>query len=280
MKQIQILIDKNKFSLLVFFSSLFVFISLAGTRLFFSDEGVIIDQFFNLIHGSLALKFAKISMVKGVFILVGNNLYGIFSYSLLILSVPVYYLFSIIDFLFGVHLFLLLIWACCGSIIIYLVAKIWKSKFAGSLGSLMILMLMAINVHLFKPIYFSRWGELLSIEFTNILICAFLVLIIYLFFKELFGNKIGLFASFFAIMATPISFYAITLKHHSLSLFLTVLAFYFFFKYIKKNKIYLSTLLIFWQACASGFESWMAQYFYLQYLLPIYYFSNADRDIY
>jgi 4-amino-4-deoxy-L-arabinose transferase-like glycosyltransferase len=238
MKKIYRFIDKNKFPLLVFFSSLFIFISLAGTRLFFSDEGVILDQFFNLIHGSLALKFAKINTVKGVFILVGNNLYGIFSYSLLLLSVPVYFLLSIIDLLFGVHLFLLLIWAFCGGIIVYLIAKIRQSKFAGSLGSLMIFMLLAINLYLFKPIYFPKWGELLSIEFTNILISAFLVLIIYLFFKELFGNKIGLFASFFVIIATPISFYAITLKHHSLSLFLTVLAFYCFFKYIgnKQNK--------------------------------------------
>jgi hypothetical protein len=235
-KKIYRFIDKNKFPLLIFFSSLFVFISFAGTRLFFSDEGVIIDQFFNLIHGSLALKFAKINTLKGVFILVGNNLYGIFSYSLLLLSVPVYYLLSIIDFLFGVHLFLLLIWAFCGGIIVYLVAKIRKSKFAGSFGSLVIFMLMAINLYLFKPIYFPKWGELLSIEFTNILISSFLVLIVYLFFKELFGNRIGLFASFFAIMATPISFYAITLKHHSLSLFLTVLAFYSFFKYIEKKQ--------------------------------------------
>ena len=239
-------IETNKFPLLVFFSSLFILISFAGTRLFFSDEGVILDQFNNLIHGSLALKFAKINTAKGGFILIGNNLYGVFSYSLLFLSLPAYYILSKIDILFGAHLFLLNIWAFCGGIVVFLAANIRKSKFAALFGYLAIFILMTINLYFFKPIYFPKWGELLSIEFTNILISALLVLIVYLFFKDLFGNRIGMFASIFIILATPISFYAITIKHHNLTLLLTVIAFYSFYKYIEKKQnkfIYLAYIL-------------------------------------
>ncbi len=194
------------------------------------------DQFYNLIHGSLALKIAKINTAEGAFLLVGNNLYGIFSYSLLFLSVTVYYILSKIEILYGAHLFLLQIWALSGGIIVYLGAKIRKLKFAGLLGLLAISILIPISLNSFKPIYFPKWGELISIEFTNILISALLILIIYLLFKELFGNRIGIFASFFVILATPISFYAITLKHHSLSVLLTLLAFYFFYKCINKKQ--------------------------------------------
>ena len=80
------------------------------------------------------------------------------------------------------------------------------------------------------------WGELLSIEFTNILLSSFLILFVYLLFRNFFGDKIAIFASFFIIFATPISFYAISLKHHALTLFLTVLAFFFFYKFIEKKE--------------------------------------------
>jgi 4-amino-4-deoxy-L-arabinose transferase-like glycosyltransferase len=94
-----------------------------------------------------------------------------------------------------------------------------------------------VNLPSFNPIYFPKWGEIISIEFTNILITSFLIVMIYFLFKKLFNTKIALFASLFIIFATPISFYAITLKHHSLALFLTVLAFYFFYKHQEKKDI-------------------------------------------
>src|SRR3989337_565577 len=127
-RKISEFIEKNKSPLLIFFSSLFIFISFAGTRLFFSDEGVILDQFYNLINGSLALKAAKIDTAKGIFITVGNNLYGKFSYSLLILSLPAYYILKTIDLLYGAHLFILQLWAVSGGVVVYLIAKIRNLK--------------------------------------------------------------------------------------------------------------------------------------------------------
>lgn len=238
--------ELNKIPLLVFFSSMFVFISLAGTRLFFSDEGIILDQFYNLINGSLALKIAKINVDKGIFMTIGNNLYGKFSYSLLILSLPTYYILKIIDSLYSAHLFILQLWAAIGGLVIFLLAKIRNMKHAVTWGIISYIILASTNLYFFKLIYFPKWGELLSIEFTNIIISSFLILIIYLFFKNFFSDKIALFASFFILFATPITFYAISLKHHSLALFLTLLSFYFFYKsYEKKDNkfIYLAYIL-------------------------------------
>lgn len=237
--------ESNKIPLLVFFSSMFVFISFAGTRLFLSDEGVILDQFYNLINGSLALKIAKINANNGMFITIGDNLYGKFSYSLLILSVPTYYIMKIIDSFYGAHLFILQLWAVSGSIVIFLIGKIRNLKHAILGGMVSYLILVTANLYFFKPIYFPKWGELMSIEFTNIMISSFLILIIYLFFKNFFSVKIALFASFFILFATPIPFYAISLKHHVLTLFLTLMSFYFFYKnYEKKDNkfIYLAYL--------------------------------------
>lgn len=238
--------ESNKIPLLVFFSSMFVFISLAGTRLFFSDEGIILDQFYNLINGSLALKIAKINVDKGIFMTIGNNLYGKFSYSLLILSLPTYYILKIMDSLYGAHLFILQLWAAIGGFIIFLLAKIRNMKHAIAWGMTSFIILLSANMYFFKPIYFPKWGELLSIEFTNIIISSFLILIIFLFFKKFFSEKIALFASLLILFATPIPFYAISLKHHSLTLLLTFLSFYFFYKSYerKDNKfIYLAYIL-------------------------------------
>lgn len=257
-KKIVKLIESNRIPLILFFISLFVFLSFAGTRMLFSDEGIIVSQFYNLIHGSLDLQTAKVNVESGIYITVENHLYGKFSYSLLILSLPVYFVLRSMDYLYGAHLFLLQIWALSGGISVYLLAKTWKIKNAASGGFISYIILMLVNLRSFDPIYFPKWGEIISIEFTNILISSFLVLMVYFLFRNLFNNKIAIFASLFVIFATPISFYSITLKHHSLALLLTVLAFYFFYKYQEKkeNKFiyfaYLLAGLCIWTRIAEG----------------------------
>lgn len=252
------LLETNKIPLFVFFSSMFLFISFAGTRLFLTDEAVILNQFYNLVYGSLSIETGKIKLLEGVYLLFNDHIYGKFSYSLLILSLPVYYILRSIEILYGAHLFLLQLWALCGGIIVYLIAKISKLKHAELLGAISYIILIGVNIPLFKPIYFPMWGELLSIEFTNILISSFLVLLVYFLFRNLFGDKAAIFASFFIIFATPISFYAISLKHHALTLFLTMLAFFFFNEYIRKKEdkfmyfAYMLAGLCVWTRVADG----------------------------
>lgn len=64
-KKINEFFELNQVTILVLLSSMFILFSFASTRLFFSDEGVIIDQFYNFINGSLALKIAKINVEIG-----------------------------------------------------------------------------------------------------------------------------------------------------------------------------------------------------------------------
>jgi len=236
-KKIVKLLESNQIPLILFFSSLFLVLSFAGTRMLFSDEGVIVSQFYNFIHGSLDLEVAKVNVEKGIYITVADHLYGKFSYSLLVLSLPAYFALKNIDLFYGAHLFLLQLWALSGGISVYLLAKTWKKKNAAFFGLASYLILIMINLRYFNPIYFPKWGEIISIEYTNILITSFLVMLVYFLFRKMFSNKIAVFASLFIIFATPISFYALTLKHHSLALFLSVLAFYFFYKYQEKNDI-------------------------------------------
>ncbi len=251
-------LNSYQYLILVFFSSMFILISFAGTRLFLSDEGVILDQFYNLIHGSLALEFAKINTSKGIFILIGDNLYGMFSYSILILSLPTYYLLGLIDHFYSAHLLLMQFWAFSGGIAVYLAGKIRKSKNAAIFGAGSFLLLIFANLFFLKPIYFPKWGEIISIQFTNILITSIAVVVVYLLFKNFFSNQIALFASFFIILATPVLIYAITLKHHSLALLLTLLTIYFFYRYNdkKENKFiylaYVSAGLCVWTRLIDG----------------------------
>jgi 4-amino-4-deoxy-L-arabinose transferase-like glycosyltransferase len=236
-KKLVKLLESNQIPLILFFSSLFIFLSFAGARMLFSDEGVIVSQFYNFIHGSLDLEVAKVNVEQGIYITVADHLYGKFSYSLLILSLPAYFALKNIDLFYGAHLFLLQIWALSGGISVYLLAKTWKFKNAVFGGFVSYLILIMVNLRYFNPIYFPKWGEIISIEFTNILITSFLVIVVYFLFKKMFSNKIALFASLFIIFATPISFYALTLKHHSLEVLLTILAFYFFYTYQEKKDL-------------------------------------------
>lgn len=257
-KIIQNLIKLDKISLLLLFCSVFILTSFSGTRLFFSDEGIILDQFYNLIHGSLALKTAKIDTAMGVLITVGNNLYGVFSYSLLFISLPAFYTLNYIESIYGAHLFILQLWALCGGIIAYLITIERKLKHEMIYGIIAYLILISSNLYFFEPIYFPKWGELLSIEMTNILISSILLLVVFLIFRQSFSQRIGIFAFFFVLLATPISFYAITLKHHSLTILLTILAFYFIYNYFikKENKFlyfaYISAGLCVWTRTLDG----------------------------
>jgi hypothetical protein len=252
------LLETNQIAIFMFFGSLFILTSFAGTRLFITDEGITLNQFYNFIHGSISIVNWKINTGEGVYLLFNDNIYGKFSYSLIILSMPFYYILKAIDSLYGAHLFLLQLWALSGGIAAYIIAKYRNIKYAELIGAVSYFILIAVNMYFFKPIYFPTWGELLSIEFTNILITSFLVLIVYPLFRNFFGNKIAIFASFFVIFATPISFYAITLKHHALSLLLTMLSFYFFYKYSEKkdNKFmyfaYVSASLCVWTRILDG----------------------------
>lgn len=229
------LLESNRMPILIFFSSLFIFLSLAGTRMLFSDEGIIVNQFYNFVHGSLDLKVAKVNVERGIYITVENQLYGRFSYSLLILSTPVYLFLKNLDLFYGAHLFLLQLWALSGGISVYLLAKNWKMKNSVLIGLISYFILILVNLRFFDPIYFPKWGEIISIEFTNILLTSFMVLLIYFLFRDIFSEKIGLFTSLFIMFATPIPFYALTLKHHTLAIFLTVMVFYLFYKYQEKR---------------------------------------------
>lgn len=195
-KKIFVSLESNKIPIFLFLSSMFIFLSFAGTRIFISDEGVILNQFYSLIHGSLSLDTGKINIIKGVYLFFDGHIYGKFSYSLLILSLPFYYILRAIEFLYGAHLFLLQLWALCGGILVYLIAKNRNLKHAELFGAISYIIMIGANIALFKPIYFPMWGELLSIEFTNILISSFLVLFVYLLFRNFFGDKIAMFTLF------------------------------------------------------------------------------------
>lgn len=227
-------LESNRLPLLVFFCSFFLFMSFGGTRLFISDEGLTINQFYNLVHGSLAITMAKIGVSKGMYFVIDKSLYVKFSYALPILSMPVYFLLRSIDPLYGAHLFLLQLWAMSAGVIVYLIAKCRGMKNALLPGILTYILLISVNLLFFRPISFPVWGEVLSIELTNIIISSFLVLVAFLLFRDIFSLKVALLASFFILLATPVSFYAITLKLHNLAVLLTLLSFYFFYKYYKK----------------------------------------------
>jgi len=147
---------------------------------------------------------------------------------------------------------LMQLWAISGGIIVYLAAKNMEQQECCYCRIGFIYYLISYQFALFWADIFSKMGEVISIESTNILISSFLVLAVYFLFRDMFSPKIAIFASFFTIFATPISFYSITLKHHSLTVLLTLLAFYCFYKYQEKRIISSFIMLMPSLAWASG----------------------------
>jgi len=151
---------------------------------------------------------------------IGNNLYGKFSYSLLILSLPTYYILKIIDSLYGAHVFYSAIMGAIARFVVFLMAKIRNMKHQLAWGIISFIIRYQPTGYFFKPIYFPKWGNCYPLNLLILYLLSFSILIIYMFFKNFFSDKIALFASLLFCLRTAIAFYAISLKHHILTLFL------------------------------------------------------------
>lgn len=210
------------FLTLLIFSLLMIFMSNA---LILNDEMLIILQVQSVGSGFEIHPEKLISYQGTPWVNYGGKIYAPFSYFVPFLAFPIY---SLLIFLKN-HIFpdILFFLVPC-FILLYLSLEYRKYRFLTSLFLL-------ANLLTFKPIYrFEDWGCLYSIQLVNIILTSLAAVIFYKILRQRVSSETALISVMLFIFATPVAYWTLTAKSHSLSLFLILMSIYSLHKHLEK----------------------------------------------
>lgn len=234
------MVDKNiknknfildNWSIILFLTALIFLISMWDVHIFFQDEKPMVNSLVNLEYGSLTLDNIKIPLGASNYFEIGDKIYLADTYAVPILAFPVYILLYIISLFIDIALFFIIFWSTLVILWGYSIAKKFNNRNVLKLCIGASIFFLIINLILYKPISFEAWGELVSMQFFNVIITSIALVLMFQLFKAIFNERVGIFAALIFLFATPYSFWGVGVKDHALSVFLVSACFFFFHKY-------------------------------------------------
>lgn len=232
--------QKSAFLLIIFCISVILSISFGYPRIFLNDEWISANQLNHLINGENLLYGYEPYGDSGY----ANSHGYILSYTLAlpIVSIPAYLIFTA----FGDHfrLFVNILWL--GLIFLtLLIIHGYFPKYAfyknipwtyGVFGSSLVLFIM--NMWLYKPFLINEYPEMAAITFTNSILFAGSMVLVFLIFQKIFQNNwwsvLGVVS---VISGSSFLFWSEVGKDHILTLFLFLISFYFFISWIESGNL-------------------------------------------
>lgn len=253
---------------IIFLFSFTILLSLWGLGVHLNDESGIVILMVNILNGSLTIKEIPnylqpwmYGWIRGVLYTVNGATYTNATHAVPVFAIPFYFLLKLINSIIDVRIFFSVLWSVCIFLLIYFIKK---QKIISAFISILLLI---TNLLLAKPLSFEIFGELISIQFLDIVLTSCTITIAYKLFYRIFNNKpIGIFASLFILLATPITYWGVAAKDHALSVFLIVLALYLFYKYTQTQKLqfryiaYTSIGLSVWVRIFDGIAFFLAMF--------------------
>ncbi len=251
----------NDTSTIFFFASLAFCIALWNVNIFINDEVTLAAQLINLGHGVLSLEVTPTRLYEGLSFGASGPLlaftyqghvYAFYTHALAVFAAPFYALLYIISATVGIRLFFACLWSFSIFMVIWLLGKRWgKPRLGRDLGVFGALVLLIINGYLatkLPPLVFDQWGALMAIQLFNILATSAIVLLSLNIFKRYFADgRVAAFGAAFILVATPITFWAVSAKDHTASVLLIVASIWSLYTYLLDGKTryrYLSYVLV------------------------------------
>lgn len=231
-------IFSDNYSRILFVLSLFILLSSWQTGMYISDEAKSANQLSNFVHGTLYIKEQKIELNQRSYYTIDGRMITPYTHFLSVFALPPAAVLFLINKLFGIRLFFSIIWSACWYFLFLFIGReLKREKLGRRIGLLSIPMLGAnAAISIMRPIDFSVWWELMSLQFLNIIFTVASILIIYHLFKQLFDSKVfGFFAGAFILFCTSITFWGVSGKDHSAVVFLVSAAFYSFYQYSRNG---------------------------------------------
>jgi hypothetical protein len=134
----------------------------------------------------------------------------------------------------------------------WLLGRRWgKPRLGRDLGVFGGLVLLIINGYFatrLPPLEFDQWGALMALQLFNILATSAIVLLSLRIFTRYFGDgRIAAFGAAYILVATPLTFWAVSAKDHTASVLLIVASIWSLYTYLLDGKTryrYLSYVLV------------------------------------
>jgi|GEM_PF-1536844 hypothetical protein len=227
-----------------------IFFILWSNNIKLNDEYLIIEQLKSITHLRFDITIGGFFSYQGTPYFTFKNLnYASFSHSVAIVSLPIYFTFEFISNFF--HFIYFLNWLFISAVVISFRNELPKKP---AWFSTLILILF-LNLIAYKPLFnYQDWIPLYSIHFTNIILAVFTAFIFFRLLVDLYSSpETSKICSLLLLFATPIAYWTLTAKHHSLSIFIISLILFLVNRYEKEmnvKKLYLSFLM-------AGFLIWI-----------------------
>jgi hypothetical protein len=248
-------------SALFFFASLAVCIAIWNVNIFINDEVTLAAQLINLGNGALSLETTPTRLFEGLsfgasgpllaFTFQGH-VYAFYTHALAVFAAPFYALLWLISATVGIRLFFAGLWSLSIFMVSWLLGKRWGSPRLGrDFGAFAALVLLVVNGYVatqLPPLVFDQWGALMAIQLFNILATsAIVVLSLRIFTRYFADSRVAAFGAAYILIATPITFWAVSAKDHTASVLLIVASIWSLYTYLldgKKRYRYLSYVLV------------------------------------
>jgi hypothetical protein len=251
----------NETAALLFYTSLAVCIAIWNVNIFINDEITLAAQLFNLGKGTLSIETAPVKLYEGLSFgasppILGftfhGHLYAFYTHAVPVFATPFYALLYFISITVGIRLFFAALWSLSLFMVIWLLGRHWgRPRLGRNLGVLVALAMLVINGYLamqLPPLVFDEWGALIAIQMFNILATLAIVLISLRIFTRYFPDgRVAAFGAAYILIATPLTFWAVSGKDHTASVLLIVASIWSLYTYLldgKKRYRYFSYALV------------------------------------
>ena len=235
---------------LLFYASLAVCIAIWNVNIFINDEVTLAAQLINLASGSLSIDTLPTKLYEGVsfggsasilgFSFQGHT-YAFYTHAIPVFASPFYAFLYLISVTIGIRLFFAALWSFSVFMVSSLLGRRWQRPRLGrSLGAFFALTLFIINGYIgtrLPPLVFDQWGALMAIQLFNILAMAAIVLLsLRIFTRYLADDRVAAFGAVFILIATPLTFWAVSAKDQTASVLLIIASVWSLYTYLLDGK--------------------------------------------
>jgi len=251
----------NETSTLFFYASFTLCVALWNVNIFINDEVTLTAQLLNLSHGTLALETMPARLYEGLsfgasapvlgFAYEGQT-YAFYTHAVPVFATPFYALLYLISMTVGIRLFFAWLWSFSVFMVCWLLGRRYNRERVGrNIGVLVAFVLLLVNAYLdtrLPPLLFQDWAALMAIQLFNILATAVIVVLSLRIFTRYFADeRIAAFGALYILIATPLTFWAVSAKDHTASILLimgSIWSLYVYFLDGKRRYHYLSYILV------------------------------------
>ncbi|MDD1721579.1 MAG: hypothetical protein LUP95_06300, partial [Euryarchaeota archaeon] len=265
---------------LLFYATFALCIALWNVNIFINDEVTLAAQLLNLAHGALSIEVMPARIYEGLsfgasapilgFSFQGHT-YGFYTHAVPVFAAPFYALIYLVSVSIGIRLFFAGLWSFSIFMVCWLLGRRYdKAQIGRNVGILLAGSLFVINVYLgagMPALIFADWGALMAIQLFNICAMAVTLLLALRIFTRYFAdNRIAVFGGVYLLIATPLTFWALSGKDHSASILLMIGSIWCLYAYFLDHTRYLRYL----SYILVGLSFWVRAFDALPLLIAIF----------